>query len=85
MRYAVVIEKADGNLSAYAPDLPGCVATGENVAAVEKNIREAIRFHIDGLREDRLPIPEPSAHCRLRGTRNAAPLLIIPDSAGRAR
>ena len=61
MRYAVVIEQADGNLSAYVPDLPGCVATGENVAAVEVNIRDAIRLHIEGLREDRLPIPEPRA------------------------
>lgn len=61
MRYAVVIERANGNFSAYVPDLPGCVATGETLADVEENIREAIRFHIDGLRQDRLPIPEPSA------------------------
>ena len=61
MRYAVVIEKANGNFSAYVPDLPGCVATGETVAAVEKSLGEAIRFHLDGLRADRLPIPEPSA------------------------
>jgi predicted RNase H-like HicB family nuclease len=50
MRYALVIEKADGNYSAYVPDLPGCVATGDTVAAVENEIRDAIRFHIDGLR-----------------------------------
>jgi predicted RNase H-like HicB family nuclease len=61
MRYAVVIEKAEGNYSAYVPDLPGCVATGDTVAAVEKEIREAIRFHIDGLREDGLPIPAPTS------------------------
>lgn len=61
MRYAVVIERANGNFSAYVPDLPGCVATGETLADVEANIREAIRFHIDGLKEDRLPVPEPSA------------------------
>ena len=61
MRYAVVIEKAAGNYSAYVPDLPGCVATGEGFAEAEHNIREAIRFHIDGLVEDRLPVPEPSA------------------------
>jgi predicted RNase H-like HicB family nuclease len=61
MRYAVVIEKANGNYSAYVPDLPGCVATGESVRAVERNIREAIRLHIDGLKEDRLPIPKPTA------------------------
>ena len=48
MRYAVVIEKANGNDSAYVPDLPGCVATGGTVAVVEAEIRAAIRFHIDG-------------------------------------
>lgn len=61
MRYAVVIEKANANYSAYVPDLPGCIATGATLAEVEENIREAIRFHIDGLREDHLPIPEPMA------------------------
>ncbi|QDL99027.1 type II toxin-antitoxin system HicB family antitoxin [Rhodopseudomonas palustris] len=61
MRYAVVIEKAEGNYSAYVPDLPGCVATGDSVAAVEAEIREAIRFHIDGLREDGLPVPQPTS------------------------
>jgi predicted RNase H-like HicB family nuclease len=61
MRYAVVIEKAEGNYSAYVPDLPGCVATGETVAAVEAEIREAMRFHIDGLREDGIEIPAPSS------------------------
>ena len=57
MRYAIVIEKAEGNLSAYVPDLPGCLAAGESVAAIEANIREAIRFHIDGLKEDSIEIP----------------------------
>jgi len=61
MRYAVVIERAAGNYSAYVPDLPGCVATGETVAAVEDEIRDAIRFHIEGLRSDGLPVPEPSS------------------------
>jgi predicted RNase H-like HicB family nuclease len=59
MRYAVVIEKAGGNYSAYVPDLPGCIATGDTVADVEREIRDAIRFHVDGLREDGLPVPEP--------------------------
>ena len=63
MRYAVVIEKANGNYSAYVPDLPGCVATGRTQKEVNANIREAIRFHLDGLREDGLPIPEPEALC----------------------
>jgi predicted RNase H-like HicB family nuclease len=59
MRYGVVIEKADGNYSAYVPDLPGCVATGDTVPAVEAEIREAIGFHIEGLKADGLPIPAP--------------------------
>ncbi len=57
MRYAIVIEKALGNFSAYVPDLPGCVATGATVAEVEAEIREAIVFHVEGLREDGLPVP----------------------------
>jgi len=63
MRYAIVIEKANGNYSAYVPDLPGCVATGKTVEEAEKQIREAIKFHIEGLREDKLPVPDPSAIC----------------------
>jgi predicted RNase H-like HicB family nuclease len=61
MRYAVVIKLAEGNYSAYVRDLPGCVATGDSVQAVEAEIRDAIRFHIDGLREDGLPVPAPTA------------------------
>ena len=61
MRYAVVIEKAGANYSAYVPDLPGCVATGPTVEAVELEIKAAIRFHIDGLKEDGLPVPPPEA------------------------
>jgi predicted RNase H-like HicB family nuclease len=61
MRYAVVIEKAGGNYSGYVPDLPGCVATGPTVQAVEEELREAIRFHIAGLKEDGLPVPEPTS------------------------
>ena len=57
MRYAVIIERAEGNYSAYVPDLPGCVATGSTVAEVETEIREAIIFHIDGLRADGLALP----------------------------
>ena len=63
MRYAVVIEKADGNYSAYVPDLPGCVATGATVEEVEREIKEAIRFHLDGLRQDGASVPQPSAVC----------------------
>jgi predicted RNase H-like HicB family nuclease len=61
MRYAIVIEQAEGNFSAYVPDLPGCVATAATVAEVEAEIREAIAFHVEGLREDGLPVPEPSS------------------------
>ena len=61
MRYAVVIERAEGNFSAYVPDLPGCIATGTTVAEVEAEIREAIEFHLDGMRKGGLPIPPPSS------------------------
>jgi predicted RNase H-like HicB family nuclease len=61
MRYAVVIEKAEGNYAAYVPDLPGCVATGATVQETEREIQEAIRFHLEGLRADGIPIPEPSS------------------------
>ena len=61
MRYAVVIESAGSNYSAYVPDLPGCVATGATLAETEAAIREAIEFHFDGLREDGSSIPPPSS------------------------
>ena len=61
MRYAIVIEKADRNFSAYVPDLPGCVATGATVEEAEAQIREAIEFHLEGLRQDGRPIPAPSS------------------------
>ncbi len=63
MRYGVVIEKANGNYSAYVPDLPGCVATGATREEVQQQLREAIRFHIDGLREDGQTVPEPTSLC----------------------
>jgi len=61
MRYAIVIEKADGNYSAYAPDLPACIATGATVAEVESQIQEAIAFHVEGLRADGPPVPGPQS------------------------
>ena len=64
MRYGVVIEKADGNYSGYVPDLPGCVATGATVEQVERELSDAIRFHVEGLKEDGLPVPEPAAVCQ---------------------
>lgn len=60
-RFAIVIEKAAGNFSAYVPDLPGCVATGATLDETERRVREAIELHVEGLREDGLPIPEPSS------------------------
>ncbi len=64
MKYAVVIERAGENLSAYVPDLPGCIATGNSVSEVEQLIREAISFHLEGLLEDGIQIPEPSCAVR---------------------
>lgn len=61
MRYAIVIEKAGSNYSAYVPDLPGCISTGDTLAEVEANIREAISFHIEGMREDGTAVPAPSS------------------------
>jgi predicted RNase H-like HicB family nuclease len=61
MRYAIVIENAGENYSAYVPDLPGCIATGETLDGTEQAIREAIKFHLDGLREEGAPIPPPSS------------------------
>ena len=61
MRYAIVIERAASNYSAYVPDLPGCVATGATIEEVEAEIREAITLHLDGLREDGVPVPQPSS------------------------
>jgi predicted RNase H-like HicB family nuclease len=60
-RYLIVIEKTANNLSAFSPDLPGCVATGADRAEVEARMAEAIQVHLNGLREDGLPIPEPSS------------------------
>ena len=59
-KYAVVSEKGENNLSAYVPDLPGCITTGETVEEIERNIREAIELHLEGLVEDGVLIPEPT-------------------------
>ncbi|MFB2897339.1 type II toxin-antitoxin system HicB family antitoxin [Aerosakkonemataceae cyanobacterium BLCC-F50] len=63
MRYAVVIEKAKGNYSAYVPDLPGCVSVGDTIEEVKQNIQEAITFHLEAIQEDGLPIPQPTTEC----------------------
>ncbi len=63
MRYAIIIEKTKGNYSAYVPDLPGCITTGNTIEEIQKNMKEAIDFHLDGLREECVPIPEPTTYC----------------------
>jgi len=62
MKYIVVIEKGETNYGAYVPDLPGCIAVGKSVDEVEERIRGAIEFHLKGLREDGIEIPEPSIY-----------------------
>ena len=64
MRYAIVIERAEGNYSAYVPDLPGCVATGATVPEVEAEIREAIEFHLEGMREGGSAVLPPCTSVR---------------------
>jgi predicted RNase H-like HicB family nuclease len=60
-RYAIVVERAKSNYSAYVPDLPGCIATGTTVEETERRLSEAIEIHVIGLREDGLPVPDPSS------------------------
>lgn len=61
MDYLIIIEKTDTGYSAYAPDLPGCIATGKTPDALRKRMKEAVEFHIEGLRLERMPIPEPTS------------------------
>ncbi|MCX6021943.1 MAG: type II toxin-antitoxin system HicB family antitoxin [Chloroflexi bacterium] len=71
-RFLVVIERAEANYAAYSPDLPGCVSTGQTPDEVKRNMAEAIALHLDGLREDGLPIPEPSS---------SAEYITVPEPA----
>jgi predicted RNase H-like HicB family nuclease len=64
MRYAVVIEKANENYSAYVPDLPGCIAVGDTIEEIEEMIHEAIEFHLEGMRLNGEKIPHPSSLCQ---------------------
>jgi len=59
MKYAIIIEEGDNNFSAYAPDLPGCISTGNTLEEVKSNMKEAIQFHIEGLKEDGIEVPLP--------------------------
>lgn len=61
MHYAIVVEKAENNYSAYVPDLPGCIATGATIEETEQEIRDAIELHIEGMIEDGLPVPQPTS------------------------
>ena len=63
-KYTIIIESGEGNFSAYAPDLPGVVAAGETEEETIKLMEEAIELHIEGLKEDRLPIPQPTVSAR---------------------
>jgi predicted RNase H-like HicB family nuclease len=63
-RFLIVIEKTKSGFSAYSPDVPGCIATARNKAAVERRIREAIQFHIEGLRQEGYSVPEPRSSSR---------------------
>lgn len=65
MRYLVILERAPENWAAYSPDVPGCVATGPTPEATLERFREALRLHLEGLREDGLPLPEPSARAEV--------------------
>lgn len=60
-KFLIVVEKADGNYSAYSPDLPGCAATGKTRKIAEKNMYTAIKMHLEGLKEDNLPVPEQTS------------------------
>ncbi|MGA7796602.1 MAG: type II toxin-antitoxin system HicB family antitoxin [Candidatus Acidiferrales bacterium] len=60
-KYLIVIERTDSGYSSYSPDLPGCVSTGKSRDEAERNMREAIEFHVDGLRQEGYPVPEPQA------------------------
>ena len=75
MRFAIVIEKAQGNFSAYVPDLLRCVATRATIDEIELQIREAIEFHLDGMREDGTRIPQPASRVEYV---DIAALLVVP-------
>jgi len=68
VKYLIVIEKANGNYSAYLPDIPGCVATGKTKEEVRQSILEALFMHLEGLTEDGLPVPEPTAEANYVAT-----------------
>ena len=84
-KYAAVIERGPNNLSAYVPDLPGCITTGGTVEEIARNIREAIEFHLEGLAEDASPIPEPGTVGQAFSLSTPSPhwKLTLPAAANR--
>lgn len=73
-RFLVIIEKGENNYGAYSPDLPGCIAVGDTLEEVEKNMQEAIEMHLEGMIEDHEPIPIPQSMAQYMD-------VAIPDSA----
>ena len=63
MKYAIIIEKGESNYSAYAPDVLGCIATGDTVEETIQLMKEALEFHFESMKEEGYPIPEPTTHC----------------------
>lgn len=73
-RFSIVIEKADGNYSAYSPDLPGCITVGDTIEETQQNMQAAIRFHLKGMLADNEPIPVPQSRVQYVD-------ISLPDSA----
>ena len=76
-RFLIVIEKADGNYSAYSPDLPGCVATGKTRDQAARNMHEAVDLHVRGLLEDKLPVPQSRSFAEYRGYTGASRVISL--------
>jgi predicted RNase H-like HicB family nuclease len=85
MRYAVIVEAARRGFSAFVPDLPGCIATGRTVADVKQKIAESMRFHLEGLAQDGVPAPTPSAKAFIIAPREAKPVVRPPLAKRPAR
>ena len=85
MRYAVVTKKGERNDSAYVPDLPGCVSVGDTLEELKAEMREAIEFHLEGMREDGLPIPKPSSRAEYGEVGGAKPRKEIAAVSQSAR
>jgi predicted RNase H-like HicB family nuclease len=81
MRYAVVIEQTATGYSAYAPDLPGCIATGASLDELRATLCDAIAFHLDGLRDDGAPVPPPSSVEQLRTSETGSALIDLATSS----